>query len=950
MATKPIIIQISGDDSGLKASLKSASDGVSGFAKKIGKLGLKAGLAFTGLAGAIGVSSSKAFSDFQAQMQEVFTLLPGEGKVAFDKLEAQVKQFSKEFGVLPNETIPALYSALSAGVPKDNVFKFLEIAQKAAKGGVTDLETAVDGISSVVNTYGSEVISATEASDLMFTAVKLGKTTFAEMSSSISQVAPIAASLGVDFEDVTTSIANLTALGVPTATAMTQMKGALAELGKQGTKADTAFRELNGVGLTGFLESGGDFATAIQSMKDGADAAGISVLDMFGSVEAGQAILALTSDGGDKYIETLAAMSDSAGATDTAFTTMNKGLKANMEKISARLEVLKIEIGAKLAPFVVKALDFILESLDKLRESVPMLKEKFKEFTGYVKSTAIKVFQTMRDVFKQVSDRAMDVYDTVKNFLAPIFETIKEKALDAYYAIRDYLEPGLRNFGETVIKVRDKIVELLRDGFNKVTDWVTNIHIDFEALGETIAEAFETARSKVMEFVRAIPDGFRTVKAAVTEAIDAVIAKVSSFIDWIKRNNKVLSLFAGAIGGLVIAFGLYKLALIISTGVTAAWSAVTTAATGIGLGFLAVTAALSSPILIAVAALAALTGALVVAYYRFDSVREIVDSVGRWLKNYLWPIVKTVAENIIDAFTAVASYLKNDFINDVTNAFDKVIEVARKVWTYIDRVFGPAISVAIDIVVDTFTYLVEQWKLAFQLVKALIDGDWSKAFDTFKTMVGNAIKFVVEFFIKLPGRLFKALPPIILALLDIAKAFTVYLLERVGRAITKIVEFFLGLPKQLFNAGVDILKAVISMGFDIGKGVITGIIDALKALGGQIASTIAGLIPSPGDIASGFLGGLKGAVGGALNSAKGFFGGSSPAPTPAAPSLSLMGDMTSATLPLAGATTAGAGSVTNIIQIETLLADPVEVGEKVVEALSAWQIMNGTVPIDMSAA
>jgi hypothetical protein len=140
------------------------------------------------------------------------------------------------------------------------------------------------------------------------------------------------------------------------------------------------------------------------------------------------------------------------------------------------------------------------------------------------------------------------------------------------------------------------------------------------------------------------------------------------------------------------------------------------------------------------------------------------------------------------------------------------------------------------------------------------------------------------------------------------------------------------------------------MGFDIGKGVITGIIDALKALGGQIASTIAGLIPSPGDIASGFLGGLKGAVGGALNSAKGFFGGSSPAPTPAAPTLSLMGDTTSATLPLAGATTAGAGSVTNIIQIETLLADPVEVGEKVVEALSAWQIMNGTVPIDMSAA
>lgn len=950
MASRPIIIQITGEDSGLKKALSSASKGVSGFAAKVGKLGAKAGLAFAGLAGAVAVSSSKAFSDFEQGMNEVFTLLPGHGKAAFDELEAQTLKFSKTFGVLPEKTIPALYSALSAGVPKDNVFKFLEVAQKAAKGGVTDLETAVDGISSVVNTYGSDVISAAEASDLLFTAVKLGKTTFGEMSKTISQVAPIAASLGVEFKDVTTAVANLTSLGVPTATAMTQMKGALAELGKAGTKADVAFRELNGMGITQFLESEGDFATAMQSMKDGADAAGISVLDMFGSVEAGQAILALTSDGGDKYIETLAAMSDSAGATDTAFSQMNQGLQANMEKIKARLEVLKIEIGAKLAPFVVKALDFILQSLDKIRESVPMLREKFKQFTSYVKNTATDVFKIMRDVFEEVSDRAMDVYDTVSDFLAPIFETLKDKALDIYKTIRDYLEPGLRNFGETIIKVRDKIVDLLRDGFNKISDWVTNIHIDFEALGTAIADAFETARSKVMEFVRAIPDGFRTVKAEVTDAVDTLIGKISNFIDWIKRNNKVLSLFAGAIGGLAIAFGLYKLALIISTGVTAVWSAVTTAATAVGLGFLAVTAALSSPILIAVAAFAALTGALVVAYFRFDEVREIVDSVGRWLKDYLWPIIKFIAERWIDLFTAVASYLKNDFINDVTSAFNTVIEIAKKVWTYIDRVFGPAIKVAIDIVVDTFTYLVEQWKLAFQLVKALIDGDWSKAFDTFKTMVGNAIKFVVEFFIKLPGRLFKALPPIILALLDIAKAFTIYLLDKVGRVITKIVEFFIGLPKQLFDAGVDILKAVMRMGFDIGKGVITGIIDALKALGGQIASTIAGLIPSPGDIASGFLGGLKGAVGGALGGVKDFFGGSSPAPTPTAPALSLIGDTASPTVALSRAATSGAAIVNNNIQVNTGVGDPVAIGDEIVEVLNAWQIMNGTVPIDVSAA
>ena len=173
MATRPIKIAIIGDDSNLRKSLKNANKSLAGFGKNVAKVGATAGLAFAGVAAGVAVSGVKAFSAFQTGMAEVMTLLPDAGEETFGELSDQVKSFSKEFGVLPDEAIPALYSALSAGVPKDNVFEFMEVAQKAAKGGVTELETAVDGISSVVNAYGSEVIGATEASDLMFTAVRL---------------------------------------------------------------------------------------------------------------------------------------------------------------------------------------------------------------------------------------------------------------------------------------------------------------------------------------------------------------------------------------------------------------------------------------------------------------------------------------------------------------------------------------------------------------------------------------------------------------------------------------------------------------------------------------------------------------------------------------------------------------------------------------------------------
>ena len=92
--------------------------------------------------------------------------------------------------MIPGEVLPALYQAISAGVPSDNVFDFLETANKAAVGGITDLSTSVDGITSVVNAYGSDVISAAEASDLMFTAVKEGKTDFGQLSDSLFQVIP----------------------------------------------------------------------------------------------------------------------------------------------------------------------------------------------------------------------------------------------------------------------------------------------------------------------------------------------------------------------------------------------------------------------------------------------------------------------------------------------------------------------------------------------------------------------------------------------------------------------------------------------------------------------------------------------------------------------------------------------------------------------------------------
>ena len=235
-----------------------------------------------------------AAGQFESGMAEVFTLMPELSNTAMSQMKTDVKDFVKETGTSINDSTSALYQAISAGVPKENVFSFLETANKAAVGGITDLTTAVNSISSVSNAYGSDVLSASKASDNMFTTVKLGMTTFGELASSLYNVTPIASAAGVSFDDVSAALAVMTAAGTPTASATTQLRQAISELSKSGTEVDKTFRSVAGKGFKDFISEGHNLQDALQLLENKAKSSGLGLNDLFGSVEAGSAALLLT--------------------------------------------------------------------------------------------------------------------------------------------------------------------------------------------------------------------------------------------------------------------------------------------------------------------------------------------------------------------------------------------------------------------------------------------------------------------------------------------------------------------------------------------------------------------------------------------------------------------------------------------------------------------------------
>ncbi|KKK75343.1 hypothetical protein LCGC14_2874640, partial [marine sediment metagenome] len=211
-ASTDLLIRLRADGKQAIGELGRVDGAMGKLQRGVGRAATAGAVALAGLAAA----GIKEFASFERGMNEVFTLLPQISGVAMDKMSEQVKTLAVDMGVLPEDVVPALYQSISAGVPEKNVFGFLETATQLSIAGVTDLETAVDGLTTITNAYGVENISAQEAADSLFTAMKLGKTTVGEMSASLFQVVPAAAAAGITIDEVGAALAAITAQGTPT--------------------------------------------------------------------------------------------------------------------------------------------------------------------------------------------------------------------------------------------------------------------------------------------------------------------------------------------------------------------------------------------------------------------------------------------------------------------------------------------------------------------------------------------------------------------------------------------------------------------------------------------------------------------------------------------------------------------------------------------------------------
>ena len=397
--------EITGDASGLIRAARAAenalqrtarvgervgrglSDAFSAVARSATRIGVAFGAAGVAVA-AFGASAVATFARFERSFAQVRTLVD-ESITDVEALADGVRELSVAFGVDLIEATEAAYQAISAGVEPAEVVDFLNVAFQAAAAGATDVGSAVDLLTTVMNSFAGEALSAEEAADILFTTIRIGRTTAEELSGALGRVGPIAAAAGIEFSEVAAALAVLTQAGLSTDEAVTGLRAVITEIVSPSAQASAALEEM-GVNAESLADAGlGETFRRLGAATRGSLPALTRVL---ANTRAPTAAAILAGSGLETLGNALVETANASGAASDAFEITAGTLSVAFARAQQTVIDGFRELGEQLTPFARRLTDAFAEFAQNTREEfdalVIILRERGADLGGTFESLA----------------------------------------------------------------------------------------------------------------------------------------------------------------------------------------------------------------------------------------------------------------------------------------------------------------------------------------------------------------------------------------------------------------------------------------------------------------------------------------------------------------------------------------------------------------------------------
>jgi TP901 family phage tail tape measure protein len=498
---------------------KAGKKGKKTFKKGFGRIDVAIGASIANAASAavrqIGAAARQAIDDlrgFSRGISEINSILPANAKLT-KEAQAALIGFSNEFGQDARLQAQGFYNIVSAGVKGTaKQLATLEQANKAATAGLVSIDDAAKLLVSSVNAYSNSGLTATEASDALFIAVREGQTTFRELAAFMGNVTGLAGAAGLEFTELTGSIAAFTKAGLATDIAVTGLKQVLVSLAKPSKEAADEAKRLNIEFSTAALRAKG-FAGFLKEVQDATKGSEVSLAKLFGNVRALTPVLTTLNGNFAEFKRILDETKNSTGATELALIEIKKSLDFKIQKRITQFKNFFLIIAQGFAEvFLPSLLDSEKKFSDMALGAIKTARTISKVFTP-VAEILIMTFRTSFSAFtafqrlliagwsKTISffvDIAAQQISGLLNVLSVLPGIDKIVDIDALQAKLNTAQKSISGFAQESGEALETNLDSLKSNFTGI----------FSLEGtETVNLFFDNIEQKVLDLKTAIDEG-----------------------------------------------------------------------------------------------------------------------------------------------------------------------------------------------------------------------------------------------------------------------------------------------------------------------------------------------------------------------------------------------------------------------------------------------------------
>jgi TP901 family phage tail tape measure protein len=328
------------------------------------------GRAVSNLAASLAVADAarryfKGFNEAEKAAAAVRTL-----GVDSKALEGNLLGLSQKLGGLFSQTqlLTAAYDVASSGFANaaDNT-KVLEAAAKGATGGLSDIGTVGNAVTSVLNAYGKSADEAASLVDGFIQTQNDGKIILNEYAGYIGKLAPTAKAAGVGINEMNAAIATITAQGVPVEATFTGLNQALVSILKPSKEAEELAKSLGIQFNEAGLRAKG-FGGLLEEVKTKTGGSTTQLVKLFGSVDALKAILPLVNDDLVKYNQNVVKQANASGVAEKATEELGGTVSSEITKMINQIGNLVRSLDTVLGPAlggIVRLINFVIAEATK---------------------------------------------------------------------------------------------------------------------------------------------------------------------------------------------------------------------------------------------------------------------------------------------------------------------------------------------------------------------------------------------------------------------------------------------------------------------------------------------------------------------------------------------------------------------------------------------------------